>query len=79
MWPVIASPVLPRCCVVTPLPFRSLGEFTPASASTTTWKYCGYSVATLQTLSCGLLNGALPLIASTVEIELPKPTSALPS
>ncbi len=78
-WRVICSPVLPRCWVVMLLPLRSAALSMPALASTMKWKYCGYSVATLQTLSCGLLNGGLPDMASTVEIELPKPTSALAS
>jgi hypothetical protein len=54
-------------------------ELIPAFAGKTTWKYCGYSEATLQTFLCGLLNGGLPSIPSTVEIEFPKPTSVLPS
>jgi hypothetical protein len=33
----------------------------------------------LHTLSCGLLKGGLPVMASTVEIELPNPMSALSS
>ena len=76
---VMVSAVLPRGCVVIGLPLRSLIELMGASAGTSTWKYCGYSVATLQTFLCGLLKGAAPVSASTVEIELPKPTSVLPS
>ena len=72
------SAVLPLGCTATDLPFRSANELMPESALTTTCMYCGYSVATLQTLLVGVLKGARPATPSTVEIELPKPKSALP-
>ena len=40
-WRAISSPVLPFTCVAKPLPFTSLSVLMPASAFTTTWKYCG--------------------------------------
>src|SRR3990167_338699 len=72
------SAVLPLGCTARPLPLRSPSDLMPESAVATTWKYCGYNVATLHTLTVFCSNGARPARPSTVEMELPKPRSALP-
>src|SRR5688500_19868043 len=76
---VRSSPVLPLGWVTTDLPLRSAYVFTLASASATTWKYCGYRLASWHTLVTFFGYGGRAAVPSPLGVELARPMGGLPS
>src|SRR6185503_9110321 len=76
---VSSSAVLPLGWVTSVLPLRSANDLMFAFDSATTWKYCGYRLATWHTLVTFFGYGGRPSSPSTVVLELASPICALPS